>query len=735
MKKTILTSCFMLFYGQTSLIADDSYEPNNSFSTAKYLTKGSYILGGFDKDYFKLDLKTGKLSLTMTPLGRADLNMVLYNENGEIVAANWNSSEEIISYDVIQSGIYYISVEPTSIETTDYKLEIDYNSMIVWTKTLPFGPIRDVSTTLFDIDKDGKDEIFVATSKGLDAELNEVLPAGLICLEDDGTVKWSTSFPAIDGVDPQVGKKYYTTSVSSVPFFSDIDNDGDIDILVGVGADTFGEAGSSVVGQPGDKGGVYALNSDGTVKWFHESLDTIGGSENIGDGRPDGVYGSIVVYDLDKDGNKEVIYNGWDQYTWVLDAKNGREKLKVHLLDTIWSTPHIVDIDEDGEVEILVNADITENSDAQTQTGGIFHIISIDGNQTTKGFDIPVGASKYPTLKGKAEEQALWSSPITADIDNDGHLEIIYGTGNYFHDNRGEYIRVWNYDGTLKFKLDTIGRTFATPTVADIDNDGKLEILATTLEGYLYCWNSLGEVKFMTQTYPYKSSSTNPIFSSPIALDIDNDGIMEIMYTQGAQVIIVNAFGEQISNSDRREMIFEQFKGSISVKDIDNDRVLDILSGGTTPDKKQAVVYRWNFNNPVTISDNAVVGKYQLLQSNQKVQQFVERFYDKVLHRKADPVGSIYWTDELTTGVRAGADVAKGFIFSDEFVNQNLDDQEFITTLYQAFFNREPDIQGFNLWAEKMAEGSSRLEVLDGFIYSKEFFDLCKSYNILAVKQ
>ncbi len=732
--KNLLLALLLVFSAKALVFAEDSYEPNDSLSAAKSLTKGTYSLGGYDSDWFKLELQTGELDLVMTPQGGIDLNMVLYNSSGAVVAANWTSSTETIAYDVVTSGTYYISVEPTSVETTNYTLSVDYNSMIVWTKELEFGPIRDVSTILFDIDKDGKDEIFVATSKGLDSELNEILPAGLICLEDDGTVKWSTTFPAMSTPDTQTGKTYNTTSVSSAPFFSDLDGDGDVDILVGVGADTFGEAGADVVGQPGDKGGLYALNSDGSIKWFHESLDTIGGSQNLGDGRPDGVYGSAVVYDLDKDGIKEVIYNGWDQYTWILNASDGAEKVKVHLLDTIWSTPKIVDVNEDGNVEILVTADITENADAQTTTGGIFHIISPDGSQNIAGFNSPVGDPKYTTLNGKAEEQALWSSPISADIDGDGHVEMMYGTGNYFHDDRGKYIKVWNYDGSLKFQLDTVGRTFSTPMVADIDNDGSLEILATTLEGYIYCWDNKGALRFATQTISYKATSADPIFSSPIALDTNNDGKLEILYAQGAQVIIVNYLGQQISSVNDREMIFEQFKGSIAVKDIDNDGILDVLSGGNTTDKTKAVVYRWTFRDPVTVSENYNVGRYQLIQSNTNVEEFVKRFYSKVLGRTADAGGLIYWTDELTTAIGAGSDVARGFIFSEEFTNQNATNAEFVTTLYEAFFNRAPDTGGYDTWISNMENGSTQAEVLDGFLYSQEFNNLCKSYGILPVK-
>ncbi len=716
-------------------LVEDSYEPNNNFTEAKTIDKGTYTLSAQDEDWFKLDLQSGDLNLTMTPQSSVDLNMILYNDKQEIVAANFASDQESINYTVVTPGTYYIKVTPAVDGIySNYMLSVDYYSKFVWKKVLDFGPIRDVSVTLYDIDKDGKDEIFIATSKGLDSDLNEIKPAGLICLEDDGTVKWTRTFPAIDTSDPQTGKTYKTTSVSTTPFFSDIDADGDIDIVIGVGADTFGEAGTDVVGQPGDKGGVYALDSHGGIKWFHQSLDVIGGSENTGDGRPDGVHGTPVVFDIDKDGKKEIIYGGWDQHLHVLNAIDGSEKFNVDMLDTIWTMPKIADINKDGDFDILVSADITENSDAGTMTGGIFHVVSSEGLQNIAGFDQYIGNKNYTTLKGKYEEQALWSSPVVADIDNDGYLEIIYGTGNFFHDDRGQYIRVWRHDGSEMFKLQTVGRTFSSPIVADINNDGYLEILTTTLDGYLFCWDHDGNQLFATQTRSYKATSSDPIFSSPIAVDINNDGYLEIIYTQGAQIIIVDHTGKQISDNTNRDMIFEQFKGSVAVEDIDHDGILDVISGGTTPTKDQAVVYRWKINGDTKINSDYKIAKYQFTQSNQGIENFVKRFYQKVLGRDAEPGGLLYWTDELATGVKAGSDVARGFIFSQEFTNKAVSDDDFITILYRAFFNREPDIAGFSGWRDKLSEGTTRAEILDGFLYSQEFANLCRTYNILPVK-
>jgi len=702
------------------------FEPNNTVGLAKLLTPGTYDIGGTGSDWYRIDANPGLLRVEMTEAAGFQMNMILYNSQMQVVAGNFQPNKETLSLNVSAKDAYFVEIYPVGSNQTRYSLFVDYPATS-WSKTLNFGPIRDVSTSLFDIDNDDKDEIFIGTSKALDANFNEVRPAGFIVLEDDGTIKWTVSFPAMATPDPTTGKTYKTTSVTTAPAFADIDGDGKMEIFVGTGGDSIGEAGA--VGQPGDRGGLYALDAQGQVLWFHQSLDVIGGASGTGEGRPDGVYGSPVVFDIDGDGKREVIYNSWDQRMWILDARTGAVELELPLLDTIWSTPKIADLTGDGTYEILVTADITANADARTQTGGLFHVIAADGTQNTPGFNQFIGNPNYTTLKGKFEEQVLWSSPVTADLDRDGRLEIIYGTGNFFNDSRGSFIRVWDADGNAKLLLPTFGRTMATPLAADIDGDGDIEIVAATLEGYVYGWDHTGKQLFATKTISFPNQTGGPIFSAPIAVDMDGDRKLEILVTQGTQVIVLNSQGQQLSNPNIRQNIFEFYKGSPAVKDIDNDGKLDIIYGGNTVSKDQAVVFRADniFNANLT---EFIDGRYQFHQATNNIDKFIERFYLTTLSRSSEPAGSNYWIETLNTGILAGADVAYSFINSQEFVGRNLSDNQYIDVLYRVFFGREPDAAGVSYWQGLLNAGKSRADVLNGFIYSQEFKNICASFGI-----
>ena len=115
------------------------------------------------------------------------------------------------------------------------------------------------------------------------------------------------------------------------------------------------------------------------------------------------------------------------------------------------------------------------------------------------------------------------------------------------------------------------------------------------------------------------------------------------------------------------------------------------------------------------------------------INDFVDRIYTYVLNREPEAEGAAFWTDELYSFRRTGAEVAQGFIFSDEFINRNTSNEEFVTILYNTFFGREPDADGMKYWISQLESGAmSRVDVANGFIYSLEWANTCATYGIMS---
>ena len=112
------------------------------------------------------------------------------------------------------------------------------------------------------------------------------------------------------------------------------------------------------------------------------------------------------------------------------------------------------------------------------------------------------------------------------------------------------------------------------------------------------------------------------------------------------------------------------------------------------------------------------------------IEAFVTRFYRVVLGRNPDEGGLAYWCDSLDKGNNDGAGIGQGFVLSDEFLQKEMSNADYLVILYRTFFDREPDYDGYCYWLEKMRNGMRRKVVLGGFSNSKEFSVICADYGI-----
>ncbi len=122
----------------------------------------------------------------------------------------------------------------------------------------------------------------------------------------------------------------------------------------------------------------------------------------------------------------------------------------------------------------------------------------------------------------------------------------------------------------------------------------------------------------------------------------------------------------------------------------------------------------------------------KIVDENPQVTAFVARMYTVALDRRFDVGGLEAWTQLLLDKKIDGNKAVRGFFMSEEFAGRRLSDEEFITVLYRAMFDREPDAVGMNNWLKALADGKKRQDVGKGFAYSDEFDNLCSLYGIIA---
>lgn len=112
------------------------------------------------------------------------------------------------------------------------------------------------------------------------------------------------------------------------------------------------------------------------------------------------------------------------------------------------------------------------------------------------------------------------------------------------------------------------------------------------------------------------------------------------------------------------------------------------------------------------------------------VEAFVARLYVECLNREPEEAGLKDWTQRLKSKELSGITAASGIVFSQEFKNRNLCNEDYVELLYRAFMGREYDSGGKSYWMQKLLSGVTREEVFNGFALSAEFGNICNEYVI-----
>ena len=205
-----------------------------------------------------------------------------------------------------------------------------------------------------------------------------------------------------------------------------------------------------------------------------------------------------------------------------------------------------------------------------------------------------------------------------------------------------------------------------------------------------------------------------------------------------AQVVYGFVFSEEyldrnVSNSDYIKMLYRTILG----RNPGNSEINYWLDYLTNKGVTRKYIFA-GFINSVEFGElcnqyNVIKGSYtsdEIIDRNPDVTAFVTRMYTVCLKRGANEKERTYWVEKLLNHSATGRNIVYGFFYSDEFKGKNLSNGDFVTVLYQTLFDRNPDTAGYNDWVGRLNRGASRNSVVDGFIYSVEFNELCNRFGI-----
>ncbi|MEX2195021.1 MAG: S8 family serine peptidase [Thermoleophilaceae bacterium] len=100
------------------------------------------------------------------------------------------------------------------------------------------------------------------------------------------------------------------------------------------------------------------------------------------------------------------------------------------------------------------------------------------------GWDARSGGT-LPGFPLKVEGWQIASAPAIADVDGDGRSELLAGSS-------GNRLHAFREDGTepAGWPKETEGWLLASPAVGDTDGDGRREVVAVTRDGWLFAWDT-----------------------------------------------------------------------------------------------------------------------------------------------------------------------------------------------------------------------------------------------------
>ncbi|KAG2483407.1 hypothetical protein HYH03_017715 [Edaphochlamys debaryana] len=191
----------------------------------------------------------------------------------------------------------------------------------------------------------------------------------------------------------------------------------------------------------------------------------------------------------------------------------------------VMTTPAIADIDGDGHDDLVVAVSYFYDREYYDDPEHAKDLKGINiGKYVASGiavFDLRTRTEKWVqhldlSTDSTSYKAYAYSSPTLVDLDGDGKMEIVMGTSMgflYVLDCKGTPVAGWPKQ---------MGEIQAQPLVADINNDGELEVFAADMRGNLAAFSPKGEEVWERHVH-------SAVSQGAVAGDIDGDGQLEIV--------------------------------------------------------------------------------------------------------------------------------------------------------------------------------------------------------------
>ncbi len=433
-------------------------------------------------------------------------------------------------------------------------------------------PLRDLKgwALLRDYNCDGKEDIFTYSSAGFAVYRNTSV---------NGTLSFEL-------VTPQVNSDYISTGGASVvtnlfvsqedvPAITDIDGDGDLDVITfsllgtyveyhkNLSMETYGSCDSLKFEVRNRCWGFFSENfSTNSVTLdapcqFNVPNPEIGGdTEAVASEKAAAHSGStITALDLDGDGVMELLL-GDIGFNNIVALYNGGTVDLAHIasedtLFPIYNTPvdlalypatYHLDIDGDGIRDLVVSP----NSQSLAENAKSMWYYRNIGTDAIPQFNL----QQKDLFQDRMLDLGEGAQPVLFDHNGDGLMDILVSNSGYYRSN-GPYlsqIALLQNIGTATapaFELVTddymglstlgLGQSMY-PAFGDLDGDGDQDMLIGDLQGRLHSFRNIATgpvAQFVLETPNMPDATGQPLdvgqYATPQLVDLDGDGLLDLI--------------------------------------------------------------------------------------------------------------------------------------------------------------------------------------------------------------